>query len=76
MMRQMSSAWVSFARSGRPHGDSFPEWQPYDPVSRPTLLFNLQSRMACDPDGSDLDRLKAGINNYRVVAGGVTAPTI
>jgi len=74
MLRQMSGAWVSFAREGRPHGDAFPQWTAYDPARRATLLFNTQSRMADDPDGGDLDRLAAGVSHYRVVAGGVASP--
>jgi para-nitrobenzyl esterase len=76
MMRQMSSAWVSFARRGNPQSDSIPEWQPYNRVSRPTLLLNTQSRMVNDPDGSDISRLKIGLPKYRVVGGGVATPAI
>jgi carboxylesterase type B len=73
MTRQMCSAWVSFARTGRPGGGSFSEWAPYSPATRPTMIFNLESRMAADPDGADLARLKAGLSRYQVVAGGVSA---
>lgn len=72
MTRQMCSAWVSFARTGRPQDASFPEWTRYSPTTRPTMIFNLESRMACDTDGSDLARLKAGLSRYEVVAGGVS----
>ncbi len=75
MMHQMSAAWTSFARNGAPRAPTFPEWEPYNPTTRPTLLFNLQSRMEDDPDGSDLEQLKRNLANYRVVAGGVTTPT-
>lgn len=74
MMQQMSAAWVSFARNGAPRAPTFPEWTPYNLATRPTLLFDLQSRMVDDPDGADLERLKRNLANYRVVAGGVTAP--
>lgn len=74
MMRKMSSAWVAFARNGNPQNEHIPDWHPYESVSRPTLLFNLESRMASDPDGSDLALLRSGLSRYRVVAGGVTAP--
>jgi len=72
MTRQMSDAWVSFARDGRPSSALLPDWTPYNDVQRPTLLFNLQSRMVNDPDGSDLQLLTDGLPRYRVVAGGVT----
>ena len=70
MTRQMSVAWVSFARTGRPSDGSFPEWTPYSPATRPTMMFNLESQMAADPDGADLARLKAGLSRYEIVAGG------
>ncbi|MEP7351455.1 MAG: carboxylesterase family protein [Sphingorhabdus sp.] len=73
MMRQMSGAWVAFARRGNPRSTHVPDWLPYESVSRPTLLFNLESRMASDPDGSDITFLKSGLSGYRVVAGGVAA---
>lgn len=74
MVRQMSGAWASFARDGRPHHDAFPHWTPYDPQHRATLLFDIRSRMAADPDGSDLDRIAGGLPHYRAVAGGITTP--
>ncbi len=76
MTRQMCAAWVSFARTGRPSDSSFPEWTPYSPAARPTMIFNLESRMAADPDGADLARLKAGLSRYRVVAGGVSPKSV
>jgi len=75
MVEQMSLAWASFARDGRPHGDTFPEWAPYDSTRRPTMIFNVQSRMVDDPDGSDLEAMRAGLDRYTVVAGGVTSST-
>ncbi|MEO8315310.1 MAG: carboxylesterase family protein [Pseudomonadota bacterium] len=73
MVRQMSDAWVSFARFGRPSSKHFPHWTPYDSARRPTLLFNVRSRVENDPAGSDLEILSDGLTRYRVVAGGVTA---
>ena len=72
MTRQMCAAWVSFARTDRPSDSSFPEWTPYSPATRPTMIFNLESRMAADPDGADLTLLKAGLPRHQVVAGGVS----
>lgn len=72
MTRQMSDAWVSFARDGRPSSALLPDWTPYNSAQRPTLLFNVQSRMENDPNGSDLELLSDGLPRYRVVAGGVT----
>ncbi|MEO5706432.1 MAG: carboxylesterase family protein [Alteraurantiacibacter sp.] len=72
MASQMCSAWVSFARTGRPSDGSFPAWTPYSPDTRPTMLFNLESRMAADPDGADVALLKTGLARYQVIAGGVS----
>lgn len=75
MLRQMNAAWLSFARDGHPHSDAFPKWTSYDADRRPTMIFDLRSRMVDDPDGGDLDRLKTGLQRYRVVAGGLTSAT-
>ncbi|MXP27111.1 carboxylesterase family protein [Altererythrobacter indicus] len=76
MMQQMNNAWVSFARNGNPQNKYIPPWQPYNSTSRPTMIFNLHSHMANDPDGSDLAFLKKDLANLEVVAGGVTHPPV
>ena len=74
MLRQMGGAWLAFARTGNPHHRGLPAWPAYD-GTRPTMLFNLESKLARAPDEADLDLLQAGLPNYRVVAGGV-APVV
>ena len=71
MQRQMGGAWLAFARSGNPQHRGIPVWTAYD-RTRPTMLFNLESKVALAPDGADLDLLEAGLSRYRVVGGGVT----
>jgi len=45
----MSAAWVAFARTGNPNHPGLPTWPAYDTEQRPTLLFNLTSRVENDP---------------------------
>ncbi len=71
MLRQMGRAWLAFARTGNPNHRGLPAWPRYD-GTRPTMLFNLESKIARSPDGADLDLLEAGLPNYRAVAGGIT----
>ena len=71
MLRQMGGAWLGFARKGNPNHRGLSAWLAYD-GTRPTMLFDLESRPALAPDGEDLDLLEAGLPNYRVVGGGVT----
>jgi para-nitrobenzyl esterase len=46
---QMSEAWLAFARTGNPATPALPDWPPYDPDRRATMVFNLESRMVEDP---------------------------
>jgi para-nitrobenzyl esterase len=47
---KLSSAWIAFADSGRPHADGLPEWTPYDAERRPTLVIDDESQMVDDPN--------------------------
>lgn len=54
MARQMSEAWLAFARRGIPETPVLPNWPRYEPqAARATMLFDLKSRIASDPDGAD-----------------------
>jgi para-nitrobenzyl esterase len=46
----MSEAWASFARTGNPSTKRLP-WAPYDSTTRPTMIFDKQSRVENDPRG-------------------------
>jgi para-nitrobenzyl esterase len=54
----VSSAWAAFARTGNP---SVPgrEWPAFDPRTRPTMVFNLASRVVNDPYGEERLALQA-----------------
>jgi para-nitrobenzyl esterase len=49
MARQMSAAWVAFARNGNPNTPVLPKWPAYDATRRPVMVFNLESRVVDDP---------------------------
>lgn len=49
MAKQMSAAWLAFARTGNPNTPVLPKWPPYEPTKRATMVFNLTSRVVDDP---------------------------
>ena len=49
LAKQMSSAWVAFARTGDPNTSVLPKWPAYDAGKRPVMVFNLESRVVNDP---------------------------
>ena len=48
--RQMSDAWLAFARTGNPNAPGLPEWPRYDAERRATMVFDTTSRVVDDPD--------------------------
>lgn len=64
LARQMSGAWLAFARSGNPNTAALPEWPSYLPdTSRSTMLFDTTCGVVNDPDGADwrvIDSIMAG----------------
>jgi para-nitrobenzyl esterase len=53
LAQAMSEAWVSFARTGNPSHSGLPAWTPFDPVKRPTMVFNGETRLVDDPYGDE-----------------------
>ncbi|WP_375765683.1 carboxylesterase/lipase family protein [Archangium gephyra] len=49
LSEQLSPAWIAFARTGNPNHPGIPTWPAYTTGERPTLLFNLTSRVENDP---------------------------
>ncbi len=49
----MSSALLAFARTGNPDHAGLPEWPPYTPSDRATMLFDAEPKLAHDPRGAE-----------------------
>ena len=49
LAEQMSATWIAFARSGNPNHPGLPEWPASTLEQRPTMIFNLPSRVENDP---------------------------
>jgi para-nitrobenzyl esterase len=53
LARQMSAAWVAFARAGDPNHASLPRWEPWNPTRWPTMVFGRDVRAVDDPWGEE-----------------------
>ena len=47
---QVHASWVAFVKEGDPNHAGLPDWPSWDPARRPTLRFDLPSRLAHDPE--------------------------
>src|SRR5712692_10074294 len=50
LAKQMSDAWLAFARTGNPDAKSIPHWPPYTAEQRSTMTFDVKSRVIEDPN--------------------------
>ncbi len=50
LAKQMSDAWLAFARAGNPDAKSIPHWPPYTAEQRSTMAFDVKSRIIEDPN--------------------------
>ena len=48
----IASSWAAFAANGNPNNDRIPEWKPYSPPERTTLIFDEDLRVESDPRAS------------------------
>ena len=46
---KVSSAWIAFAKTGKPSAQGLPEWSAYDAEHHATLVINDESKMVDDP---------------------------
>ena len=49
LARAIQHAWLSFARDGSPESDALPEWEPYEPGRRATLVLGRRPHLALAP---------------------------
>lgn len=50
LAKQMSDAWLAFARTGNPDAKGIPHWPPYTTEQRSTMTFDVKSRVIEDPN--------------------------
>lgn len=50
LARKMATAWANFAKTGNPSQTGL-EWEPTDPQTNKTMVWNNQSGMVDDPEG-------------------------
>jgi para-nitrobenzyl esterase len=48
------NAWSSFAHIGNPNHGGIPEWRPYTPQNRETMILDVPCRMEINPEGEEL----------------------
>lgn len=49
----MSEAWIAFARTGNPDTPNIPHWPRFELENRPTMVFDLPSKVENDPRGNE-----------------------
>ncbi len=54
LSKQMSTAWVSFARTGNPNHSGLPHWPSYSADARAAMFFNAPCAVRNDPEGEGL----------------------
>ena len=50
LSKQMSTAWVSFARTGNPNHRELPNWPSYTPANHGTMYFDTPCLVRIDPE--------------------------
>jgi len=54
LSKQISTAWVNFARTGNPNHDGLPHWPTYTAEQRATMYFGTRCEVRKDPEGEGL----------------------
>jgi para-nitrobenzyl esterase len=55
LSKQMSTAWVSFARTGNPNHSGLPHWPSYTQETRATMYFDAPCAASNNPEGKGLE---------------------
>jgi para-nitrobenzyl esterase len=50
---RVMDAWIAFARSGEPQHPELPDWPPYEPQARSTMILGPECRLESDPGAAD-----------------------
>jgi para-nitrobenzyl esterase len=53
LVRALSGALIALARSGDPNHEGIPDWPGYSTAHRPTMILDVESRLATDPMGAE-----------------------
>src|SRR5207248_6846018 len=59
LSKQISTAWVSFARTGNPNHNDLPHWPPYTSERRAMMQFDSTCAVRDDPEGQGLRLIAA-----------------
>ena len=54
LSKQISTAWVNFARTGNPNHSGLPHWPAYTTNNRATMYFDTSCEVRNDPEGKGL----------------------
>ena len=49
MATRLASAWVAFAKTGKPDNEHIPHWPTYDATTRATMILDANTRVENDP---------------------------
>ena len=55
----VQGAWSAFAHTGNPNHAGLADWEPYNVVTRPTMVFDKKCRQEMDPKPEDRKRIMA-----------------
>jgi len=50
LSKEMQRAWAAFARNGNPNHADLPNWEPWSPASRRSMIFDAECRVASNLD--------------------------